>query len=73
MKDIYATVNEPLSQVTGYSWTGRKVVDNGIIANTYEKDGNIKTIIINYTEDDVTVDGNTVAKLSAAVVEGGVK
>ena len=73
VKDIYATVNEPLSQVTGYSWTGRKVVDNGIIANTYEKDGNIKTIIINYTEDDVTVDGNTVAKLSAAVVEGGVK
>lgn len=73
VKNIYATVNEPLSQVIGYNWTGRKVVTDGVIANTYEKDGNIKTIIINYTEDDVTVDGNKVAKLSAAVVEGGVK
>lgn len=73
VKEIYTTVNESLSQVAGYSWTGRKVVNDGVIANTYEKDGNIKTIIINYTEDDITVDGNKVAKLSAAVVEGGVK
>lgn len=73
VETIYTTVNKPLSQVIGYSWTGRSVVKDGVIANTYEKDGNIKTIIINYTEDDVTVDGNVVAKLSAAVVEGGVK
>lgn len=73
VKQIYTTVNEPLSQVIGYNWTGRKVVRDGVIANTYEKDGNIKTIIINYTDDDVTVGGNKVGKLSAAVVEGGVK
>lgn len=73
VKDIYETVNTPLSQVSDYSWTGRKVIEDGVIANTYEKDGNEKTIIINYTEDDVTVDGNNVAKLSAAVIEGGVQ
>ncbi|MCI9566012.1 MAG: hypothetical protein HFG30_08450 [Eubacterium sp.] len=73
VKNIYATVNKPLSQVIGYSWTGRNVVEDGVIANTYEKDGDIKTVIINYTEDEVTVNGNKVAKLSAAVVEGGVQ
>lgn len=73
VKTIYTTVNTPLSQVSGYSWTGRKVLEDGVIANTYEKDGNTKTVFINYTEDEVTVDGNKVAKLSAAVVEGGVK
>ena len=62
-----------MSQVIGYSWTGRKVVEDGVIANTYEKDGNTKTVIINYTEDEVTVNGNKVAKLSAVVVEGGVQ
>lgn len=71
--DIYTTVNEPLSQVIGYNWTGRKVIADGVIANTYEKDGNIKTIIINYTNDNVTVGSSKVAKLSAQVVEGGVQ
>ena len=33
----------------------------------------ILMIMSDYTEDDITVDGNKVAKLSAAVVEGGVK
>ena len=73
VKTIYATVNAPLSQVSGYNWASRTVVEDGVIANTYEKDGDIKTIIINYTEDNVIVDGNTVERLSAAVVEGGVK
>jgi hypothetical protein len=73
VKNIYATVNAPLSQVIGYNWDSRTVVEDGVIANQYSKDGEIKTIIINYTDDEVTVNGNKVAALSAQVIEGGVK
>ena len=37
------------------------------------KDGDVKTIIINYTSDEIQVNGTSVAANSAAVVEGGVK
>lgn len=73
VNEVYNTVNKQLSQVIGYKWDSRTVVEDGIIANQYSKDGNIKTIIINYSEDEVTVDGNTIAPLSAIVIEGGVK
>lgn len=33
----------------------------------------MKTIIINYTSDEIQVNGTSVAANSAAVVEGGVK
>lgn len=56
-----------------YKWTSRKVLDNGVIANIYEKDGNKKTIIINYTDEKVSVSGTDVEKKSAAVIEGGVE
>lgn len=71
--DIYTTVNDSLSQVLGYDWTGRKVVEDGVIANEYKKGNTVKTIIINYTEDAIEVDGNQVEALSAKVIEGGVK
>ena len=71
--EIYKKVNDPLSQVIGYKWTSRKVLDNGVIANIYEKDGNKKTIIINYTDEKVSVSGTDVEKKSAAVIEGGVE
>ena len=73
IQNIYTTVNEPLSQVIGYSWDSRTVLQDGMIANQYSKDGNIRTIIINYTEDEVTVNGNNIAPLSAQVIEGGVE
>lgn len=73
VKEVYETVNEALSQVVGYYWDSRTVVEDGVIANQYSKDGDVKTIIINYSEDEVTVDGNTIAPLSASVIEGGVK
>lgn len=73
VKNIYSTVNAPLSQVIGYKWDSRSVLDDGVIANGYSKDGSVKTIIINYTEDEVTVNGNKIAPLSAQVIEGGVK
>ena len=36
-------------------------------------EGDVKTIIINYTSDEIQVNGTSVAANSAAVVEGGVK
>lgn len=73
VKNIYSTVNTPLSQVIGYKWDSRNVVEDGVIVNQYSKDGDIKSIIINYTEDEVEVNGTKIAPLSAEVIEGGVK
>jgi hypothetical protein len=73
VQNIYNTVNTPLSQVIGYNWDGRTVMDDGVIVNQYSKEGVVKSIVINYTEDEVTVNGTKVAALSAQVIEGGVK
>lgn len=73
INDIYNTVNGTLKNVQGYTWKNREVLDDGVIANTYEKDGETKTVIINYTNDKVDVKGHTVDKLSAETLEGGVK
>ena len=73
INDIYGTVNGTLKDVQGYTWTDRKVLDDGVIANSYEKDGEKKTVVINYTNDEVTVKGTKIDKLSAATLEGGVK
>ena len=73
VKDIYNKVNTPLSKVVGYKWSGRKVVSDGVIVNTYKKDGDTKSIVINYTKDKVTVGNTEVAAQSAEVIEGGVK
>lgn len=72
VKNIYETVNTPLSQVIGYQWTGRSVFDDGVIINRYIKGSDEKSIIINYTEDTVTVNGISIKPLSAYVAEGGV-
>ena len=73
IQNIYKVVNEPLSQVAGYKWDGRKVLQDGVIENSYSKDGSQKSIVINYTDEDVTVGNTTVAAMSAKVIEGGVK
>lgn len=70
---IYNTVNDTLKNVSGFKWTNRTVLEDGVIANEYEKDGYKKTVIINYTNDKVTVKGKSVNAQSAIVVEGGVK
>lgn len=69
IQNVYGQVNEALSQVVGYRWVERTVLENGVIMNTYRKDGGEgKYIIINYSEDVFTYKGNTVAPLSAAVI-----
>ena len=73
VQDIYNFVNEPLSQVIGYDWNGRSVLQDGVIVNTYVKDTGKKSIVINYTDEDVTVAGTTVTAMSAKVIEGGVQ
>jgi hypothetical protein len=69
IKNVYNQVNATLSQVIGYEWTDRDVLQNGVIKNTYQKGNEKKVIIINYTEDNVTYEQSTVAPLSASVVD----
>jgi hypothetical protein len=71
IKNVYTQVNGALSQVAGYSWTGRTVLENGVIKNTYQKGSEQKFIIINYTDDNIAYEGNTVAPLSASVISTG--
>ena len=73
INNIYNTVNDGLKDVQGYTWTDRTVLDDGVIANTYEKDGQTKTVVINYTNDKVKVKGQEINKLSAVTLEGGVE
>ena len=69
---IYTTVNDVLSKVKGCEWIGRKVLDDGVIANEYTSNDGEKTVIINYTDEEVTINGESVPAQSAAVIEGGV-
>ncbi len=66
--ESYEKVNEVLSKVSGYTWTDRTVPYHGVVINTYEKDGITIKVIINYTEEAVTVENTTVEPLSATVV-----
>lgn len=68
IQEVYNQVNEALSQVIGYSWTDRVVLEDGVILNTYEKGSETKFIIINYTDDTVTYKQKTVAPFRASVV-----
>lgn len=68
IQQVYGTINEVLSQVQGFEWTYRYVPENGVVINTYQKDSETRYVIINYTENEVTYRGTTVAPESAAVV-----
>ena len=70
VEEVYSKVNEALSQVIGYQWTGRKVLENGVILNTYQDDTSTKQIIINYTEDTYQYGQQGIAPLSAFVIAG---
>lgn len=65
---IYGKVNEVLSETAGYEWVDRTVLENGVICNTYEKDGAGFSIIINYTDNSYQYSGTTVDALSAKVI-----
>ena len=66
---VYDGVNTVLSQVSGYRWTGREVLESGVIVNTYEKDGATARVIINYTDTAVDHLGTVTAAYSASVVK----
>ena len=67
--DVYMQINTVLKEVSGYRWSDRIVAQNSVIVNVYEKDGQTKEIIINYTDETVTIDGTEVAPLSAKVTD----
>ncbi len=69
IKEVYSNVNAVLSQVAGYDWVNRTVAENGVIVNTYEKDGSTKEVVINYTSDSVSYQGKSIEALSALVIE----
>lgn len=71
IRNVYTQINGVLSQVSGYQWTGRNVPMDGVIINTYLKGEEQKQIIINYTEDSVTIGGHTITPLSASVIADG--
>jgi hypothetical protein len=70
IKNVYDQVNGILSQVNGYKWTGRKVLENGVILNIYDNGSEKKEIIINYTDEDKLYDNVSIAPLSASVISG---
>ncbi len=66
--EVYGQVNSVLGQVQGFEWSGRAVPENGVVINSYQKDGESKAVIINYTEQEVSYQGVTVMPQSAVVV-----
>jgi len=67
--EIYGQINEVLSQVQGYRWTGRQVLQEGVILNVYEKDQDVRKVLINYTEEVYSGTEGTVAPESAMVLK----
>lgn len=65
---IYGKVNEVLSATAGYDWTDRTVLANGVIRNTYEKNGDTFCIIINYTEDTYNYRGTDIGGMTAEII-----
>ncbi len=65
--EIYWQINDILSQVQGFDWTGREVPEDGVVINTYQNGDDTLYVIINYTENEVTYHNTAVAAESAAV------
>lgn len=64
---VYGQINQILSQVWDFDWTDRAVPEDGVVINTYRRGGETRYVIVNYTENEVTYQGTTVAPQSAAV------
>lgn len=69
IQELYSQINGILSQVSTFAWVNRTVYEDGVIINTYEKDGQTKEIVINYTSDAVTYNGTEVPALTAQVIQ----
>jgi len=69
IQELYGKINQIQSKVAGYEWTNRRVLEDGVILNTYEKGGSVKKVIVNYTADTVSYEGHTVEAQSALVIE----
>jgi len=69
IKEVYGQVNQVWKQISGYNWVSRTVAEDGVIVNTYEKNGSLKEVVINYTLNDVTYQNVTVGAESALVLE----
>ena len=67
---IYNSVNKVLSKVSGYEWTDRTVLEDGVILNTYQNGQDMKYVVINYTDHTVSWQGNEIGGLSAEVISG---
>ena len=65
--EVYRQVNGVLSEVSGFDWVDREVMESGVIVNTYVKNGNTKKVIINYTDSAVNCLNTTVPAMSATV------
>lgn len=68
IQDVYGKLNEVLSQVSGYEWIERTVLQNGVIRNAYRNGTELKYVVINYTEDTVSCGKTMIAPLSAQVL-----
>ena len=65
--EIYWQINDVLSQVQGCDWIRREVPEDGVVINTYTDGSETLYVIVNYTENEVTYHGITIAAESAAV------
>jgi len=63
--DVYAEVNNTLSQIAGLKWLSREVLCPGVVVNGYS--GGVK-VVINYTDEVVEVSGVRVGGLTAEVI-----
>jgi len=66
IKSIYSEINLVLREVSGLDWIDRTVIENGVIVNTYS-DGT--RVLINYTDEAISFEGQLVRALSAVVVK----
>jgi len=64
---VYQTVNGALGDVIGANWINRTVVENGLVVNEYD---NGFTIVINYTDQEITYGGVSVEAETYAVIGG---
>ncbi|MGL4373163.1 MAG: DUF5696 domain-containing protein, partial [Turicibacter sp.] len=63
---VYDSVNSALGAVKNTEWQSREVIQPGVVMNTYK---NGVKIIINYSENNVTVDGNKLSPISYHIVK----
>ena len=68
IETVYGQINDVLSQVQDFAWTDRTVPEDGVVINSYRRGDEIRYVVVNYTEHEVTYQGTTVAPQSAAVV-----